>query len=403
MPHAALTSQLLVDLSVLVHKDDQSGIQRLVRSMLHALRAAPPAGYHVVPVYDAGGYYAYAHADGSGVPAGAPQAIAVRAGDRFLGLDLCPDQVPGNRAIFADLRRHGVSLHFLVYDLLPLTLPAMFAAGAAPWFTRWLETVAGVADSLLCISRAVADELLVWLEQAQLHHPGTLRVAHFALGADLAADPATRQPAHAVLRPQEAQVLAQLDGATSFLMVGTLEPRKMHGQALDAFEHLWAAGSSACLVIAGKAGWMTEALVARLDGHAENGRRLFWLHHASDAALQRLYHGCSALLAASAGEGFGLPLVEAARAGLPILARDLPVFREVCGAHAHYFSGDAGALAAAVQTWLQQHAAGQIPDAAAIQPPDWAESARQLGALLLAADAGRLAPTRWAPREILSK
>ena len=59
--------------------------------------------------------------------------IAVAPGDLFLGLDLCPDQVPAHAAVLADLRRHGVRICFVVYDLLPLTLPSMFAAGAAPW------------------------------------------------------------------------------------------------------------------------------------------------------------------------------------------------------------------------------------------------------------------------------
>ena len=46
----------------------------------------------------------------------------------------------------------------------------------------------------------------------------------------------------------------------------------------------------------------------------------------------------SSLIAASECEGFGLPLIEAARQGLPVIARDIPVFREVAGDHAFYYS-----------------------------------------------------------------
>ena len=42
----------------------------------------------------------------------------------------------------------------------------------------------------------------------------------------------------------------------------------------------------------------------------------------------------------SEGEGFGLPLIEAAQYGLPIIARDIPVFREVAGENAYYFCGE---------------------------------------------------------------
>ena len=386
----AAPRQLLVDVTVLAAHDDQSGVQRVVRNLLHALQAAPPPGWRVAAVADAGGHYAYtpyaAPAAGDGAATG---PIRVAAGDIFLGLDLCPDQVPGNRAVFEDLRRHGVRLYFVVYDLLPLLLPDMFSSGASPWFARWLHTVAGVADGLLCISAAVADELVAWLARHPAPHPATLRVGHFPLGADVQADPAGDH----VLGDAEAAALARLAGQPSWLMVGTLEPRKMHAQALDAFERLWAQGSPARLVVAGKPGWMTGELVRRIEHHPELGRRLLWLRHASDAALLRLYQQCTALLAASAGEGYGLPLIEAARHRLPILARDLPVFREVCGEHASYFSGGADELAAALADWQRRHALGATPASTPIDAPTWAASAAQLLRLVTEQHLPRIAPT----------
>jgi glycosyltransferase involved in cell wall biosynthesis len=121
-------------------------------------------------------------------------------------------------------------------------------------------------------------------------------------------------------------------------MVGTLEPRKGHQQALAACEQLWADGVDANQVIVGKQGWMVEALVERMTHHAELNRRLFWLDGISDEFLEQVYAASACLIAASYGEGFGLPLIEAAQHKLPIVARDIPVFREVAGSHAHYFS-----------------------------------------------------------------
>ncbi|WP_377701866.1 glycosyltransferase family 4 protein [Pseudoduganella sp. UC29_71] len=382
---AAQPRQLLVDLSVLVHQDDQTGVQRLVRRILQALRAAPPPGFRVVPVYDAGSCYAYASGgEDGGVPrpaagADALQPLQVRAGDIFLGLDLCPDHVPGKRAVFDDLRRHGVAVYFVVYDLLPVTMPTMFSAGASPWFARWLDTVAGSADGLLCISRAVADQLLDWLEQHPATNRGPLRIGHFHPGADLDEAPGATAP----LSGEEQALLDKLQGSPALLMVGTLEPRKMHAEALDAFELLWhgageADAAAPVLVIVGKQGWMTEQLAERLAQHHEQGKRLFWLRHASDAMLLALYRHSSALLAASSGEGFGLPLVEAARHGLPLIVRDIPVFREVCGSHAAYFSGGSAELAAALQDWLALRAAGRAPASAGMPYLSWAASAADL-------------------------
>ena len=78
-------------------------------------------------------------------------------------------------------------------------------------------------------------------------------------------------------------------------------------------------------------------IVEKLRHHPELGKRLFWLEGISDEYLEKVYATCVCLIAASEDEGFGLPLIEAARHRIPILARDIPVFREVAGDHASYF------------------------------------------------------------------
>jgi len=77
-------------------------------------------------------------------------------------------------------------------------------------------------------------------------------------------------------------------------------------------------------------------------------------------------------------------LVEAARHGLPILCRDLPVFREVAGEHASYFSGlDAASLAQVMREWLAAHRRGAVPTTAKMPWLTWSESARQLVDVIL--------------------
>ncbi|MFN0630266.1 glycosyltransferase, partial [Bacillus anthracis] len=67
-------------------------------------------------------------------------------------------------------------------------------------------------------------------------------------------------------------MLSILKQRPSFLMVGTLEPRKGHAQVLDAFENLWKGGANLNLVIVGKVGWMVDLLVQRLCSHPELGK-----------------------------------------------------------------------------------------------------------------------------------
>jgi glycosyltransferase involved in cell wall biosynthesis len=174
-------------------------------------------------------------------------------------------------------------------------------------------------------------------------------------------------------------MIAKLAEKKSFLMVGTVEPRKGHAQALDAFEILWREGTNVCLVIIGKQGWSVEPLSEKLRTHPQLGKTLFWLESASDDALFQIYRRVNALLAASEGEGFGLPLVEAAKASLPIIARNLPVFREVAGDHAFYFDGrSAEDLAADLKQWLKLHEQGEVPSSGPVRCLSWEDSAHML-------------------------
>jgi glycosyltransferase involved in cell wall biosynthesis len=254
-------------------------------------------------------------------------------------------------------------------------LPQCFGPGAAENHATWLKVVAQ-ADAAVAISGAVAADLERWLEETGAG-PTRPVVRSVPLGADLThALPTRGLPADA------AGQLEAIRRRPAFLMVGTVEPRKAHQQVLDAFERLWRDGEDVTLVVCGRRGWMVEKFAARLARHHELDQRLFWIEDASDEYLDKIYEACVCVIAASLGEGFGLPLVEAARHGVPVIARDIPVFREVAGEGAVYFSGDAPELAAAVRLWLAQRSRGAVPPSSAMGWLTWAESASRLRAVL---------------------
>jgi glycosyltransferase involved in cell wall biosynthesis len=91
------------------------------------------------------------------------------------------------------------------------------------------------------------------------------------------------------------------------------------------------------------------------------------------------------VILASEGEGYGLPIIEASRHEVPIIARDIPTFREVAGQHAYYFSGlDPAALESAIRAWLTLRAADRHPTSVPIRGLTWGESARRLVDILFA-------------------
>lgn len=378
-PQAADTPQLFVDVSELVCRDARTGVQRVTRSILRELLDSPPAGYTVVPVFashDTPGYR-YAHTftaafvDGAVMGPDAP--IDFRCGDVFLGLDLVPHLVPRNQPFLQAMRRDGVSVWFVVYDLLPVLMPQYFLPGTDEGHRAWLTAISA-CDGAICISQAVAQELATWQRAYAAPRLRPFEIAWFHLGADVHRSVPSRG-----LPDNASAVLAAIGRSPTFLAVGTIEPRKQYGQLLAAFELLWASGVDASVVMVGKQGWMMDALAQRLRAHPENGKRLFWLEGISDEYLEQVYAACICLVAPSVGEGFGLPLIEAAQYQLPVLARDLPVFREVGGEHAVYFQGMAPQdLATALTDWLALHAAGAAPASAGPGWLSWADSTRQL-------------------------
>lgn len=372
--------QLLVDVSELVHRDAKSGIQRVVRAILREWLEYPPHGFQVEPVYATAQHpgYRYARRWTSrflNIPDHWAEDLPVEAwaGDIFLGLDLQPHIAPVQQSFLQPWRNRGVQVWFVVYDLLPVLLPQVFSAGAQEIHQRWLKAISSF-DGVVCISQAVASEMRHWAESFGPKRERPLTISHFHLGADVGQSmPTTGIPSGA------RQQLSQLAACPSFLMVGTVEPRKGHAQTLAAFENLWAQGITANLVIVGKQGWMVDTLSKQLRNHPHFNQRLFWLEGISDEYLENVYAACTCLIAASQGEGFGLPLIEAAQQKLPILARDISVFREVAGEHAFYFNGATPeALAAAIHQWLDLHASDQHPRSDGLPFLTWKQSAKQL-------------------------
>jgi glycosyltransferase involved in cell wall biosynthesis len=122
----------------------------------------------------------------------------------------------------------------------------------------------------------------------------------------------------------------------NFLMVGTIEPRKGHGQILDAFEIAWSRGLPWRLLIVGREGWLSSSLMERILHHEELGKSIIFLGQLADSQLAQMYKLSDCLIGASYNEGFGLPLIEAQMAGLPLFLRDIDVFREIIGAKGFY-------------------------------------------------------------------
>ncbi|ADU64982.1 glycosyl transferase group 1 [Desulfurispirillum indicum S5] len=394
IPAPARQQQLLVDVTATSTNDLRTGIERVTRALFLALLQAPPQGYRIEPVclVERNQRWSYYYARNYtctllGIPTHilTEEPLEVWPGDHFLSTELALHQTLSayRHNLYTALANQGVTIHFMVHDLLPLSHPEYFPPGADQPFAQWLQVLTEVAHNIICVSNAVAQQLQEWYKQHPANRRQPLTIQHSHHGADIS------QSAPTTGIPEEASsILQHMRQRPTFLMVGTIEPRKGYLQVLHAFDILWRNKVNVNLVIVGREGWQGLPDEARRDiprtiqymqNHPELDSRLFWLEGISDQYLEKVYTASTSLIAASYGEGFGLPLIEAAQHSLPIIARDIPVFREVAREHAWYFQAhNPEQLAHAITNWLELYRSEQHPASQNLPWLTWQESAQNL-------------------------
>jgi glycosyltransferase involved in cell wall biosynthesis len=133
--------------------------------------------------------------------------------------------------------------------------------------------------------------------------------------------------------------------------VGTVEPRKGLHRLVAAYRDLLATEPDAPrLVLVGPPGWGEALDLGRLPGGS-----VVLTGFLEDDVLQQVVAGARALVFPSVYEGFGLPPLEALACGVPVVASDLPVTREVLGDQARFVAPTedlAGALSEAARGTL---------------------------------------------------
>ena len=314
--------RLLVDVSQLLIVNARSGIQRVVIRVLDAMLEDPEHLYVPVGLCRDTMHYVEYHQDEGAFYLGEP--LKVMKNDTLLMLDSSWEFYDFFAKTFDQVHAAGGQVHVAVYDLIPLLQSEFVAEGMIPVFRNWLTAAVKIADGMVCISKTVAGQLRDYIGQTKLVHAAEpLRIGHFVLGADFAEETGE------AVDPEVAGILERFRGRKKFISVSTIEPRKNYGFMLDVMEKLWARGYDVAYFIVGKHGWNVDDLVARIDGHPELGKRLFWFKSLGDNGLRQLYKASDILLNLSHGEGYGLSLVEGAHYGCAVAASDIPVFREV--------------------------------------------------------------------------
>ena len=247
---------------------------------------------------------------------------------------------------------------YLVHDLIPITHPQFCRAGEAEKHRERMRTVLTTATGVIGNSQVTLDELRAFGRAETLPEPPTLV-------APLGVDPL---PAP--------QAIGQSERPT-FVIVGTIEARKNHLLLLEIWSRLVDRFGSAAprLIIIGQRGWEADEVFRLLDSSEKLRGHVVELGTCSDEELTGHLASARALLFPSKAEGYGLPLAEALGMGVPVIASDLPAFRELAGGIPTYLDPeDSNAWEAAIIAYASADSAAreaQLDRLKSYRLPDW--------------------------------
>jgi glycosyltransferase involved in cell wall biosynthesis len=256
------------------------------------------------------------------------------------------------------LQGSGVRPIYLVHDLIPITHPEFCRPGEADKHRERMRTVLATATGVIANSEATLDELALFAASEKLPNPPSLAAW---LGID----------------PLPTQTVTEEPKRPTFVTLGTIEARKNHLLLLEIWSQLIDSLGEEVprLLIIGQRGWEAEPVFDLLDRDKKLKGHVIELKDASDADIARHLGSACALLFPSFVEGYGLPLLEAFAAGIPVIASDLPVFREISSDIPTYLSPyDRAGWKAAILDFARPDSAArstQVQRIRSFRQPSW--------------------------------
>lgn len=235
--------------------------------------------------------------------------------------------------------RTVLTVHDLIFERYPehhTRANRLFLRMAMPLFVR-------AARHIIAVSRQTAADLV------ELYHTDPTKITVVYNGVDpefCLTDQAERSALRSRYSPDRPYLL----------MVGTLEPRKNYGLALQALARLKGMGHPHRLVLAGGKGWLFDPVAQQIEQLGLDNDVSF-PGYIPDRDLPALYGAAGCLWMPSLYEGFGLPMLEAMACGTPVVSSTAGSLPEIGGDAALYSSPhDADAFAAATHLALTQPA-----------------------------------------------
>jgi FkbM family methyltransferase len=230
--------------------------------------------------------------------------------------------LPGHLIELRRLKALGAGIVPLMYDIIPLKVPQHLPQGMDAIFRTWLDGIYSVADRLLAISEASAEDFRSDMAE-RLARP--LEVTAVPLAQEFPVKPDDDDRVRPAIRDAA--------GPPYVLWVGTIEARKNAWGVVSAWKRIVdeLGPTAPRLVMAGRPGWGIQNVHELLASTENLGGKVQIVEDAGDAEIAHLYRHCLFTVFPSFYEGWGLPVGEALWFGKTCLTSNLSALPEAGG------------------------------------------------------------------------
>lgn len=209
-----------------------------------------------------------------------------------------------------------------IHDLSHLEFPEMHPESRVRFMNDWLEKSIREAAHVIVDTDFIKQQLL---RSGMLASCSESKISTVSLGVS--------DDFSATSGVDKADYLHQygLNQEGFILSIGTLEPRKNYQRLVEAYLELpKEVAAEFPLVICGARGWKYASLL-NLVNSVEAPYRVVITGHVPQSVMVSLVNACRVFVYPSLYEGFGLPILEAMKCGVPVITSGIGSMSEVAG------------------------------------------------------------------------
>ncbi len=204
-----------------------------------------------------------------------------------------------------------------IHDMAYLHYPEMIPTSVLKYYKKYNPQFVEKADRIICVSNFVKEDILDNFKNVS---PQKITCIHNACSKTNFSSKLSKE-----------KTLQKYSSGRGYIFyVGAIHPRKNIKNLIKAFEIFASQNADVDLLVAGRLGWKNDELKNTYE-KSEFKERIKLLGYVEDESLTSILSHASIFVYPSLFEGFGLPILEAFHAEVPVISSNVTSMPEVAG------------------------------------------------------------------------